>query len=432
MIYTGILQAAWQRPPTRLGHIRAGARTRRGLDIVRRAIALSDRQQAKLANGGGTGVNVQLFMSADHSPVVRVRQISIRCRFVAVQQGGLIRWRRLAISGKRMHMLAQEYTLRRSSGATSGRLPPRADEKLTGQRRPELEGEQLSFFHAIEQFSILKSFQHDLYLLTGLPFDLVDLRMRSSEKLKAHRLFTAFCALVNSTPQGRLACESDDQKAASSCLQGGECLSRRCHLGLIDITIPIVVNRRAVGLLCTGQLLYHRPTPQAFRRIQRRLAGLGVDEAKARQAYFKLPVLEKRRVKAIIDLMQMVAELIGNQRLQMLKTVVLHHPLSKALDFIEARYAEPLTLPTVAKAAGLSVSRLAHVFKAQIGMSVTAYLNMVRVQWARYYLTSSSLRISETAFEVGFGNLSHFNHVFRRATGLSPTQYRRQHTSTKE
>jgi AraC-like DNA-binding protein len=317
-------------------------------------------------------------------------------------------------------------------GPTLGRLPWRAEATPIEKAKPELDGEQLSFFHAIEQFGVLKSFQHDLYLLTGLPFDFVDLRMRSSDKLQAHRLFTSFCNLVNSTHVGRLACERDDQRAAATCLNGSGCLARRCHLGLIDITIPIILNGKAVGLLCTGQLLYHRPTRQAFQRVQKRLARLGVDVAKARQAYFKLPVLEKQRVTAIIDLMQMVAELIGNQRLQTLKTVVLHHPLSKALDFIETRYAEPLTLPTVAKAAGLSVSRLAHVFKAQVGMSVTAYLNMVRVEWAEYYLTNSQLRVSEAAFQVGFGNLSHFNHVFRRATGFSPTQYRRQHTSTKK
>jgi AraC-like DNA-binding protein len=313
-----------------------------------------------------------------------------------------------------------------------GRLPWRAEATPIDQARPGSNGDQLSFFHAIEQFGILKSFQHDLYLLTGLPFDFVDLRMRSSDKLQAHRLFTSFCTLVNSAHLGRLACERDDQRAASTCLNGSGCLARRCHLGLIDITTPIVINDRAVGLLCTGQLLYNRPTKQAFRRIQKRLTSLEVNVAKARQAYFKLPVLEKQRVTAIIDLMQMVAELIGNQRLQTLKTVVLHHPLAKALDFMEAHYADPRTLPLVAKAAGLSVSRLAHVFKAQVGMSMTAYLNMVRVNWARYYLTNSSLRVSETAFQVGFGNLSHFNHVFRRATGLSPTQYRRQQTSTRK
>lgn len=314
----------------------------------------------------------------------------------------------------------------------AGRLPRPTGGKLPAQTGPELGGEQLSFFHAIEQFGILKSFQHDLHLLTGLPFDFVDLRMRSSDVLRAHRLFTPFCTLVNSTHLGRLACERDDQKAAATCLKGSICLARRCHLGLIDITKPIVINGKAVGLLCTGQLLYQRPTAPAFKRIEKRLTSLGVDVPKARQAYFNLPVLERQRVEAIIDLMQMVAELIGNQRLQTLKTVVLHQPLSKALDFIEAHYAEPLTLPTVAKEAGLSVSRLAHVFKAQVGMSVTAYLNMVRVKWAEFYLTNSQLRVSEIAFQVGFGNLSHFNHVFRQATGLSPTEYRRQHTSTKK
>jgi AraC-like DNA-binding protein len=329
-------------------------------------------------------------------------------------------------------MLAEEHRQSRSSEATRGRLPRRANEKSSGQTIPEFDGEQLSFFHAIEQFGILKSFQHDLHLLTGLPFDFVDLRMRSSDVLRAHRLFTPFCTLVNSTHLGRLACERDDQKAAATCLKGSMCLARRCHLGLIDITKPIVINGKAVGLLCTGQLLYRRPTQQEFQRIEKRLASLGVDVAKARQAYFKLPVLEQQRVTAIIDLMQMVAELIGNQRLQTLKTVVLHQPLSKALDFIEAHYTEPLTLPAVAQSAGLSVSRLAHVFKAQVGMSVTAYLNMVRVKWAEYYLANSQTRVSETAFQVGFGNLSHFNHVFRQATGLSPTQYRRQHISTKK
>lgn len=189
----------------------------------------------------------------------------------------------------------------RGCGLTGSRLPWRAHVASTDKAKPESDRECLSFFRTIEQFEALKSFQHDLCLLTGLPFDFVDLRMRSSDKLQAQRLFTPFCALVNSTHLGRLACERDDQKAASTCLQGRGCLSRRCHLGLIDTTIPIVINGRAVGLLCTGQLLYQQPTQRSYRRIQKRLAGLGVDVAKARQAYFDLPVLEKRRVTVIIN-----------------------------------------------------------------------------------------------------------------------------------
>jgi len=286
-------------------------------------------------------------------------------------------------------------------------------------------------FCAIEQFRVLKKFQHDLYQLTGLPFDFVDVGLRHSEQLQAHRVFTPFCALVKSTPLGRKACECDERQAVADCVKKQRCMLRRCHLGLIDIIVPVVLNARVVGLFCTGQFFYEQLTQQHFQKIQKRLADMGIDIIKARQAYFSAPVIEKRRVAAIMDLIQMVVGLIDTSRLQTLKTAAMHDPLRKALDFMEAHYAEPMTLPVAAKEAGLSVSRLAHVFKAQIGMSFTAYLNLIRVNWTKYYLTNSHLRVSETAFHVGFGNLSHFNHVFRRSTGLSPTKYRQQHTSTR-
>jgi len=286
------------------------------------------------------------------------------------------------------------------------------------------------FFHAIEQFGILKKFQNDLYQLTGLPFDFVDLRLWHSMSLQAQRVFTPFCRLVNNSPLGCKACELDEKQAVADCVKNKRCNLRRCHLGLIDVYVPIVMNGKIVGLFCTGQSVYQRSTEKDFEKIQKQLADMGVDLNKARQAYFGVPVIEKRRVSAIIDLIQMVVGLIDTRRLQTLKSTVSHDSLRKALDFMEANYAEPMALSVVAKEADLSVSRLAHVFKAQIGMSFTAYLNLIRVNWAKYYLVNSRLRVSETAFQVGFGNLSHFNHVFRRATGLPPMQYRQQHKST--
>jgi len=322
-------------------------------------------------------------------------------------------------------------------GAPQKTQPPRASaqspvsyHKAANGTSPVPGQEDRPFFHAIEQFGILKTFQKDLYRLTGLPFDFVDLRLRQSENLRAHRVFTPFCTLVKSMPLGRSACECDERQIVANCVKKRKSIVRRCHSGLIEIVVPVVMNNRTVGLLCTGQLLDRRPTANNFQKIQKRLAGMGIDATKARQAYFNAPVIEKQRVAAIIDLIQMVVGLIDAGRLQTLKSAVSHDPTRKALDFIETHYAEPLTLPVVAKEAGLSVSRLAHVFKAQIGMSFTAYLNLIRINWAKYYLANSRLRVSETAFQVGFGNLSHFNHVFRRSTGLAPTQYRRQHTST--
>lgn len=304
-------------------------------------------------------------------------------------------------------------------------------QKVTDPKKPdeinlELNREYSAFFHTIEQFGVLKAFQNDLYLLTGLPFDFLDLRLRHSEKLRAQRKFTPFCRMINNAPLGCEACGQDEKLAVAACVEKQKCIARRCHLGLIDVYVPIAMNGKIAGLFCSGQLHYRQPTEKDFQKIQGQLSGMGINLAQARQAYFSAPVIERRRVAAIIDLIKMVVGLIDAGKLQALKTSISHEPLRKALDYIEAHYAEPLTLAIAAQEAGLSASRLAHVFKAQVKMSFTAYLNLIRVSWAKYYLTNSSLRIGEAAFQVGFGNLSHFNHVFRQLTGIPPSRYRQQ------
>jgi len=287
-----------------------------------------------------------------------------------------------------------------------------------------------SFFHAIDQLDVLRTFQKALYLLTGLPFDFVDLSLRHSRSLQAQR-DTPFCKMVSKTPLGCKACELSDQQAVAACVAKQSHIFWRCHLGLIDIFVPLVINGKIAGVFSSGQLFYHQPKQRDFEKIRQQLADMGLDLSRARRAYFNIPVVEKQRVSAIVDLLQIVLRLVDDRRLQILKTAVMHEPMRKALDFMEGHYADQITLPSVARKVGLSKSRLSHIFTTQTGMSFIAYLNSIRINWAKYYLVNSRLRISEMAFKVGFGNLSHFNHIFRAATGLSPSQYRRQRKSTR-
>jgi len=292
--------------------------------------------------------------------------------------------------------------------------------------------ENRASFLAIEQLAVLKKFQNDLYRLTGLPFDFLDLHLRHSSRLHARRFFTPFCRMVNDTPLGCRACENDEKTAVTDLVKKKRVLLRRCHLGLVDVYVPIVIGGKIAGLFCVGQFFTRRPKEKDFRRVIGKLSACGINLEKARRAYFSAPVIDKRRAEAVIDLTEMVVGLVDAGRLQALKSVLAHDSIRKALDRIETGYAEPLTLAAVARASGLSASRLAHVLKAQTGMSFTEHLNMARVNWAKYYLANSRMRVSEAAFKVGFGNLSHFNHVFLRLTGLSPTRYLRQQSGTSK
>jgi AraC-like DNA-binding protein len=91
---------------------------------------------------------------------------------------------------------------------------------------------------------------------------------------------------------------------------------------------------------------------------------------------------------------------------------------------IEDNFHLPLDLSEMARSVNLSPWRLAHIFKAEVGISPLRYLALVRLQKARYYLETGFLTVREIGASVGFPNASHFTRSFKAAYGSSPVQHR--------
>jgi AraC-like DNA-binding protein len=64
------------------------------------------------------------------------------------------------------------------------------------------------------------------------------------------------------------------------------------------------------------------------------------------------------------------------------------------------------------------------MFKKFAGVNFTEYVSRIRIEKARNLLLNPNLRISEIAYEVGFQSLTHFNRVFKKVLGQSPTDFR--------
>ena len=97
--------------------------------------------------------------------------------------------------------------------------------------------------------------------------------------------------------------------------------------------------------------------------------------------------------------------------------------VQRALRYLQEHYAEPIYVKEVARAAGLSESRLKSVFRESLGMSCVQYLKSYRVSLAASMLGRSRHQVTEVAMAAGFETLSHFNSTFREITGMSPTEY---------
>jgi AraC family transcriptional regulator, arabinose operon regulatory protein len=101
----------------------------------------------------------------------------------------------------------------------------------------------------------------------------------------------------------------------------------------------------------------------------------------------------------------------------------------KAIDLLAGDVRQPFSLAKLAKACGLSISRLAHLFSEQIGASPQQYHENLRLERAAQLLDSSSLSISEIAEETGYANAFYFSNRFRKFSGQSPSQYRNRGAS---
>lgn len=99
--------------------------------------------------------------------------------------------------------------------------------------------------------------------------------------------------------------------------------------------------------------------------------------------------------------------------------------VQKARSCIAEHLGEKLTIPLIAKAAGLSRSRLSALFEAEIGQPVMAYVEELRLQRARELLERSSLGVGEIADSTGFASPFYFSTRFKRRFGQAPGMYRK-------
>ncbi|MBA7654527.1 HTH-type transcriptional activator RhaR [subsurface metagenome] len=95
-----------------------------------------------------------------------------------------------------------------------------------------------------------------------------------------------------------------------------------------------------------------------------------------------------------------------------------------AINYIDANYNKPIILADVAKASHLSISRLAHIFKEQMGITIIDYLTSVRIERAKQLLLATDQNCTEICFEVGYNNQSYFTRTFKGLVGMTPRQFK--------
>ena len=98
--------------------------------------------------------------------------------------------------------------------------------------------------------------------------------------------------------------------------------------------------------------------------------------------------------------------------------------LLRAKDFVDARYADPITVEDLAAAAGLSRAHFSRMFSRTFGESPRAYLQSRRLERAAALLRYTDRSVADVCVMVGLHSVGSFTTSFVRVYGISPATYR--------
>ncbi len=98
----------------------------------------------------------------------------------------------------------------------------------------------------------------------------------------------------------------------------------------------------------------------------------------------------------------------------------------KTKTLIESTYQAKLDINHTLKSIGLTSHRINEIFKEQYGVSVSEYLNNLRLEEAKKRLVYTNDKVIDIAYSVDFGSISGFYRFFKEHTGYSPAKYRKE------
>jgi two-component system response regulator YesN len=109
-----------------------------------------------------------------------------------------------------------------------------------------------------------------------------------------------------------------------------------------------------------------------------------------------------------------------------LSVAALSSIVKEAVTYIRFNIDQPLSLNCIADTLGVHPSHLSRTFKKELGVTLTEYINKLRIEEAKYLLDHGDTSVLETALNVGYSDPNYFTKVFHKLEHVTPHDYRKR------
>ncbi|WP_232698556.1 PocR ligand-binding domain-containing protein [Brevibacillus daliensis] len=251
-----------------------------------------------------------------------------------------------------------------------------------------------------------------------------------------HCNFTPFCQLIRSNPEYRSLCQKCDLFGGLEASKFGKPVIYRCHAGLTDFSVPIVVQNQLIGFLLSGQVLSDNDESITF--IQDNQTSWH-NNKELMAAYRNLPSIPSKQVESAAELLTIISNYylkteMEQKQQQEKKLITQAHvnkvplegnkEIKKALKYIDKNLNSQITLEEISNYVYLSPYYFSKLFKQEMNVNFITYVNQKKMERAKELLRNPGWSIETISKSLGYTQTSYFCKVFRKEFHITPNHYR--------
>ncbi len=257
----------------------------------------------------------------------------------------------------------------------------------------------------------------DYTRLTGLSISVTDTACNQIAVSHADR--SIFCERIHDCAGGTEKCRCSDQELLRRCAESHRPEFHVCHAGLSDAAVPIEKDGYLLGYVLLGRIR----TGETLDSLGHRLDWIGMNRAELESCYQKLVRYDDAQIASAVNLAVAITTYI---LVDDMVTMEYNPIVEQTVAYIRSHLSAELNVDQICGALDISRSRLYAQFRQAMRSSVGEYIIQCRMEQAARLLHTTDLSLTAVAETVGIQNYTYFIKSFKKRTGLTPMQYRKQ------
>lgn len=233
-----------------------------------------------------------------------------------------------------------------------------------------------------------------------------------------------YCAYIKNVMGNLDVCIKKQHSVIEKCRAGA--FFGVCYAGVGEYVYPVTCGGQVVGFISvSGYVGRDEKTAQSKARHFAEKNHVPCDALlKMRSDALSAAIPEKAALDAVIRPLQFMLEQYLEREAAINKDSGDFY--AEIVRYITAHHTARITMEDLAKRFHCSVSMLSHLFKKCAGVSISVYIENLRLDEAAWFLRQSSYSVTEISDSLGFCNPAYFSSVFKKKYGVTPKVFARE------